>query len=557
MAYLIPGPVISDEEVDLCVQINAPLLGPAPGPSKAVSKKSGAKALLISSGVRTLAGMNIPPNSAVRAAAAAAAAAKDGDGVVPLRRNTEFAFVDGDIVVIEPNDASNANASTSSSAVAPAPSKTRYEENEMRVLLVIGEAMVRSPLVSKWLIKIDDEVMGCGIASFETRGIKGVPDVLSRLIMEKQKETSLVLSSSSTPPSTSPEDPSSLSEPEQVAKYRLNEFLYRQLPKQLALPASKDFLYPTYRDFISALAEKGGIIEACPDGLVTGSPRAELFVTPGLNDNPPQVALISTHERILVAPHRAIGATFPQLSAPHRALADAALAVGAACSKFGIVGYVAVDFVTSRSGSSGNPTDGSGPLKIWAVDLTLGLSTTFLSYRLFDLLSGGAWDEKTGKYLVEEEEEEDVEEKGGQALSKHPIPEDGRKSPRFYFSLDAVTHPGIASAPCAKFFQRCWQEGLYFDVDSREGVTLNLSDKYISGVMGMIAVGPSLPMAYAEMFKLLSFLTLRQREVAEAAVGHPNAQRHLGSGATLNLGDELMPYKDIQLLVKFMFEASN
>ena len=546
MAYLVPGSIVSDEEVDLCVQINAPLLGPSPGPSKAVSRKSGAKALLVSSGVRTLPGLNIPPKSAVRAAELEAAAAKDGDGIVPLRSNTEFAFVDGNIVVIEPN-VSNAQASSSSAFV---PSKTQYEEDEMRVLLVIGEAMVRSPLVSKWLIKIDDEVMGCGIASFETKSIKGVPDILHRLMMEMQREDLQKASSSSSSPHA--DDSSSLSEPEQVAKYRLNEFLYRQLPKQLALPSSKDVLYPTYRDFISALADKGGIVEACPDGLVTGSPRAEVFVTPGSKDGPPQVQLFSTHERILVAPYRAIGATFPQLSAPHRAVADAALAVGAACLRSGIVGHVAVDFVTSRSGSVGSPMDGSGPLKIWAVDLTLGLSTTFLSYRLFDLLSGGSWDDKTGNYLVEEEEEEGQ----GQASSSHHRSE-GPRSPRFYFSIDSVTHPGISSGPCAKFFQRCWQEGLYFDVDTREGVTLNLSDKYITGVMGMIAVGPSLPKAYAEMFKLLSFVSLRQKEVAEAAVGHPNAQRHLGSGATLNLGEELMPYKDIQLLVKFMFEASN
>lgn len=56
---------------------------------------------------------------------------------------------------------------------------------------------------------------------------------------------------------------------------------------------------------------------------VLGSPCANIFVTPNGD-----TTLISTHERIFVAPHRAIGSTFPQHSVPHAALAEAVLSIG-------------------------------------------------------------------------------------------------------------------------------------------------------------------------------------------------------------------------------------
>ena len=46
-------------------------------------------------------------------------------------------------------------------------------------------------------------------------------------------------------------------------QYRLNELLYRQLPRQLS-PACRE-VYPSYRDFVSAIAIRGGVVEACPD----------------------------------------------------------------------------------------------------------------------------------------------------------------------------------------------------------------------------------------------------------------------------------------------------
>jgi hypothetical protein len=55
-------------------------------------------------------------------------------------------------------------------------------------------------------------------------------------------------------------------------------------------------VYPGYRDFMHALAVRGGVVEAVPAALL-GSPTANLLVDPT-----GRVALLSSHEKILVAP---------------------------------------------------------------------------------------------------------------------------------------------------------------------------------------------------------------------------------------------------------------
>lgn len=53
-----------------------------------------------------------------------------------------------------------------------------------------------------------------------------------------------------------------------------------------------------------------------------------------------------------------MGASFPQSSVPHAALAQAAEVVGQACFRSGVIGYVGVDFLALRE---------EGNLRLWAV----------------------------------------------------------------------------------------------------------------------------------------------------------------------------------------------
>ena len=59
--------------------------------------------------------------------------------------------------------------------------------------------------------------------------------------------------------------------------------------------------------------------------------------------SPPLSAPFPPH---LPHPRRAEGTTFPQSSVPHRALLECINKLGHACYQAGVIGHIAVDFVT-------------------------------------------------------------------------------------------------------------------------------------------------------------------------------------------------------------------
>ncbi len=98
LAYVLPG-IVGDEEVDLCVQLNVPLLAPSPNVAAVASSKSGARALLTDSGVIVPPGKHVLPRHMVRAPDPVKLGPK---GVLPLRANTQYEIgPDGEVTVIE------------------------------------------------------------------------------------------------------------------------------------------------------------------------------------------------------------------------------------------------------------------------------------------------------------------------------------------------------------------------------------------------------------------------------------------------------------------------
>ncbi|KAL6746704.1 hypothetical protein V8C86DRAFT_1820156 [Haematococcus lacustris] len=753
--YIVPG-CVSDEEVDLAVALGLPLLSAAPHIARTLTRKSAAKALFASAGALTAPGLAVLP----RAQLPPPPVRLGPNQVPPLTPYTDFQITEeGDVLVTE------------SAPPPPAPTRSLLEEEEARIMLLVAEAMVRWPWASQWLLKVDDEVGGAGHASFHTAAIKGAADVLERTREEEGEGSS----------GSDPTQP--LSEWQQVARYRLNELLLRQLPRKLAL-AARD-VYPSYRDYIHALGSRGGLVEVAPH-CVVGSPQANLFISPCGS-----VALLSTHEKIFVAPFRAVGSSFPQTSVPHRALLECANAIGIACAAVGVMGHVTVDFVTSSwatdthmSDPGGGGNGAGGGLRLWAVDLVLHPTASLMAYQLFDFLTVGRFDPVAGVYQValqggegEGLEGEDAEEAaplsaraplpppqapqhsqhlsnsteqaasgpppsapasshrslisgltglatgaalpspmvssasassrpytvgadpvgqgpGGSALrglsladhhtgpaplmtppaadpalmGERPQTSDlpsclpstrtssiacssrggtappnssygrgqgvnttmgeeggrptpwlevgaepqqgpgaapaglrpwlGRSSPgnnaspqspsdypqrkpgeqgvgaqaaptapsagsrgdggtqRCFFSLDAVSNPGISSLPCVKFFHACWQEGLHFDVDNRVGVIFNLSDKYTLGTIGVLTVGLAAQHMFGSMHEVLNFITAKERAAAQAAATAGPAARRGRGGDPASNHVQLRAFRDVQLLVKYMAEKS-
>jgi hypothetical protein len=116
---------------------------------------------------------------------------------------------------------------------------------------------------------------------------------------------------------------------------------------------------------------------------------------------------------------RSVGSTFPQTSVPHKAIQDASLAVAAACQRAGVIGHLAVDFVTHVDEERG------GALRLWAVDLVLAPTPSLMAYQLFDFLTVGSFDPDMGTYSVELEPlgpEESQQEAAGQQGRQGTMP---------------------------------------------------------------------------------------------------------------------------------------
>ncbi|GLI64066.1 hypothetical protein VaNZ11_007230 [Volvox africanus] len=603
LAYIVPGNV-HDEEVELAVHLGVPLLGPSPSVCRALSRKSAARELF-----KTI-DANIAPGCAIRPQHAAGASRllspqlqaltrsgsgrDSGDGapvdalITPLRAGTDFAFgPDGKLILREPGsvNADYGGVSGAASVGSSPPQNTSFEHDEQRILMSLAEVMVRHPLVPKWLFKIDDEIMGLGHAFFDVTAIKGTGEVLTRVIAEATGRSpasaadalrlELGLHGNGNYDDGSGGGEPQLTEIQRVAMFRLYELLFRQLPRRLHLACRES--YPTYRDYVTALARRGGVLEGCPH-MAVGSPCVNLFIDPN-----GAVTVLSTHEKIFCYPYRAVGTTFPQSSVPHRALYDATLAVGRSAYATGVVGHVMVDFVTlleppgggADVSPPGNPINPGG-LRLWLVDLRPGITPSLTAFQLFDFLAAGTFNPMTGAYIVELDPIEDTDQgededgrgpgqirqpaqEGSTAgparnvmLSEpdtlapplaHTAPPGAQQSLRYYFVLDQLPHPAVKSMPCSKFFYYCWQHGFHFDVDHRQGVIFNLSDRYLtSGALGCMAVGLTPASTYSVMQRVLSFISAMDLDAAQRS--------------DWSLTTEATTFQDVQALVKFMAEQS-
>lgn len=108
-----------------------------------------------------------------------------------------------------------------------------------------------------------------------------------------------------------------------MTMFQITDALKHAVPKHMSLAGGEH--YTSWRSYVAAFAERGGVIEACA-ATVIGSPVVNMLVEPS-----GAVRVISTHEQIFCPPYRVVGSSFPHSSVPAAALADAALAVGQAC----------------------------------------------------------------------------------------------------------------------------------------------------------------------------------------------------------------------------------
>ena len=141
--------------------------------------------------------------------------------------------------------------------------------------------------------------------------------------------------------------------------------------------------------YLTALADRGGIVEERLTAAEVRSPSVQLRVTP-LGE----VELLSTHDQVLGGPsgQSYLGCRFPADFAYARAISGEARKIGLRLAREGVLGRFAVDFVVTR--------DDGGAWNPYAIELNLRKGGTTHPFLTLQFLTGGTYDPATALFTA-------------------------------------------------------------------------------------------------------------------------------------------------------------
>jgi hypothetical protein len=133
----------------------------------------------------------------------------------------------------------------------------------------------------------------------------------------------------------------------------------------------------------------GGIVEEFLEATHKASPSAQLRLSPAS-----EVTIISTHDQILGGPSGQVfqGCSFPADEQYRLKIQKAALQVGAALARQGVVSRLGVDFLVCRERTEEE-------WKVFALEINLRMGGTTHPYLALQFLTGGSLDPATGLFF--------------------------------------------------------------------------------------------------------------------------------------------------------------
>ncbi|EFC42140.1 hypothetical protein NAEGRDRAFT_69956 [Naegleria gruberi] len=299
-----------------------------------------------------------------------------------------------------------------------------YEEEDL--ISNLSRKLMEYPQYSRWIIKIDNEYGGRGLAFLDVNKLSS--------LKEKRRN-----------------------EPMFAERLRANlaEELGEYMPERLNIVSKH--VYPQWPDFLKALKDcGGGVIEAVPNKII-GSPSVNLFIEPN-----GEVNILSVQEQLVNSQYCTMSCSFPHYSAPYDALREASFSVGRVCHSKKIFGYVTIDFVIF--------VDEKDCARMWAVDLKLRLTDNALSHRMFELITKSRFDKDSGQSLSSEGLESEINN-------------------RSYIYSGMMRNPAISSWHHSSFFSDCRVNGFSLDGYGKFGVIFQQVDSLLRGQLGVLCIG--------------------------------------------------------------------
>ncbi|XP_063710356.1 IQ domain-containing protein H-like isoform X2 [Symsagittifera roscoffensis] len=282
--------------------------------------------------------------------------------------------------------------------------------------------------------------------------------------------------------------------------------ILEEIPEILAThtkPANTD-AYPTWEKFLDAFLEKGGVIEAYPSSENTTAIRVDVLIEPTGT-----IQIVSQGDQIHAETQFSCwGTTVPQCSIESKQLNEATMKIAETCKNYAIIGYVTIDFVTFI-----DPVNDMQQL--WAIDLNLGFSDQLSLTNLTKYVSNAVFDPDNSLLTVSAPP--------NRVASKHRRRrrEEKEFSPNRYAVLSTrLFHSNMSVIHYSVFFQMCRAQGIGYDLKERQGCVFTLLDSYSRQSVGMLCLHEQLPSALATFARNLHVL---HHELSSPAMqGHTN-----------------------------------
>jgi hypothetical protein len=209
----------------------------------------------------------------------------------------------------------------------------------------------------------------------------------------------------------------------------------------------------TWEAFLEKAREMGSVVEAFIEGDEKQSPSAQFRIDPFGYVEP-----VSTHDQVLDG-QVFLGCRFPADDAYRLAIQDEGAKVAALLGQRGVLGRLAVDFVSVRRGDSWSN---------YGIEVNLRKGGTTHPFLMLQFLTGGAYDPVSGLFRTP----------AGQL--------------RFYYASDNLEAPHYKGLTPADLVDVAVLNGLHYDGTVQEGVVFHLIGALSEfGKLGVVCVGGS------------------------------------------------------------------
>ncbi|KAF0696818.1 Aste57867_12480 [Aphanomyces stellatus] len=347
-----------------------------------------------------------------------------------------------------------------------------YDEDEL--IQSLSKLIVTDIDQNEWLIKVDADPSGTGIATFNADQLQSVTRVRAEMREMKNGGADYFQ--------------------QPVVKEAVLRSIFSDLTDEFAKLVKPVFpeVFASWAEMRAVVLRIGAVVEAYPT-KVLGHVRANIFIEPSGG-----VHITSAHDQLMspVNKHVPITSVFPQTVVPYQAIRGASLAIASSMYIKGIVGYASIDFVSfldPKATLNGKPRQ-----RLWAVQLSPGLTNTAVSFVMFAFLSCSQFNPHTGKSHMK------LAATTTAAAAKVPATRtqqaiDHILSPRSatetlgperaYTVMDYMYHPNLSTLQYATFFNTCRLHGVSFDLQRSVGAAYILADSLTAGVLGLVCMG--------------------------------------------------------------------